>query len=58
MSEIERWDEWFAACGDKEATKAWTAARQVHDSEQMLLAWARIIEMNRLAKFEAVQAGK
>jgi hypothetical protein len=50
---VERWDRWFEAVGDKQASREWAAAKLVHGSDPaMLERWATLIEINRLDRLE------
>lgn len=47
---IEKWDTWFEAVG---LTKEWNVVKEQFPNDiQKQLAWAKILELNRLATLE------
>lgn len=49
MTTVAAWDEWFAAVGDEETTRAWASAKSVFGADPVKLdRWATIIDLNRV----------
>jgi hypothetical protein len=55
---IEKWDQWFAATRDEETMRIWkTVKSEYHENglftdTVQVIAWANIIELNRLERIQ------
>lgn len=50
MTDLEIWDQWFEAVGDEQASREWRAVKKNFTDPNVIAAWARIIEMNRIER--------